>query len=150
MPEHTPMNPNTSSDPTVQPDQFKALMAQGLGVEAPEEIVDPYADHKAIKELVETLQKEAFGPHRTSMERHWEQIIHYVLGNMWIYFHPTQKKWLPKRLHRWVPKPVTPKVGETLQTIRAMMTGRPLGISARPVGQEPKNVMAASAPRSTC
>jgi len=139
-----PDQANTSSEPSLSPEAAKAGMAQALGIELPEEITDPYQDTKAIKELVETLQKEAFGPHRTSMERHWEQIIHYVLGNMWIYFHPTQKKWLPKRLHRWVPKPVTPKVGETLQTIRAMMAGRPLGISARPVGQDPKNVMAAS------
>lgn len=106
---------------------------------------DPYqlllVDANAIKLLTET--RKFCDPGREAFEWGWWRALLYFLGRHWIYWNPQSRTWNDKRLARWVPKPVTNKIRETYDSIFALLSDITPGINCRPVGNEPKNVIAA-------
>lgn len=81
---------------------------------------------------------------RSAFERQWMRNIYYVLNRQWIEYQARVGGWRDKRMASWVPKPVTNKCKEALQTVRAMFTSIELGVNVRPNGNDPKNVSAAA------
>lgn len=86
--------------------------------------------------------REASLEGRELMERGWWQKLLYINGRQWIYYTP-RGGWQDKRLARWIPRPVTNICAETVQTIRAMLSGIEPSLRVRPNGSEPKNVVTA-------
>ena len=103
---------------------------------------NPY-DEKRLLELFDKLKREAFD-NRWLFERDWLKENLYVANRQWITYHPSRREWVDKRLQKWVPKPVTNKMAETLQAIRTNLCAINLDVKAKPVGNDPSAIAAAS------
>ena len=100
-------------------------------------------DDDELLELFNRIKKEALDVRMIRLRQVHRNIL-YVLGRQWIDFFGSGGGWKDKRLASWVPRPVTNKCKETVQTIRATFTAVQLGVNVRPNGADPKNVSAAA------
>jgi hypothetical protein len=106
---------------------------------------DPYANLDPVVLLKRFEEAKKDGQElRWVFERQWWRNLLYVLGRQWIYFDGKRNQWRDKRLKKWVPKPVTNKMREVVQAIRAMFSAVKLGTIARPNGGDPKNIATAN------
>lgn len=101
---------------------------------------DPKGDAQ-LRNIVKSV-REASLEGRELLERGWWQKLLYINGRQWIY-HTPRGGWQDKRLARWIPRPVTNICAETVQTIRAMLSGIEPSLRVRPNGNEPVNVITA-------
>lgn len=108
-------------------------MAAALGSYDDQELLDIWT--KIRRECIDT---------RLVFERQWHRNILYFLNRQWIEYHANGQGWRDKRLAQWVPRPVTNMCRETVDAIRATLTGVQLGVTVRPGGSDPKNVAAAA------
>lgn len=126
--------------------QADAARQQPVGeVEAAPEATAP-TQAPPDEELLEywrEFKKECFEG-RTVFERQWMRNLFYVLNRQWIEYFPREGRWKDKRLAPGIPRPVTNKCKETVQTIRSMFAAIKLGANVRPVGADPMNVSAAA------
>jgi hypothetical protein len=97
-----------------------------------------------LLEMWEVMKHESFDA-RWVFERQWQRNIWYVLGRQWIEYQSKFGGWRDKRMAAWIPRPVTNKCKECIQTIRAMFTSVALSVNVRPNGSDPANVQAAAA-----
>jgi len=112
------------------------------GEAEPEPIAGPYGDDAALLDFFTKFKAECLED-RTVYEREWWRKLMYVLGRQWIYYDRKRGQWQDKRLTKWTPKPVTNIVAETVDTVRSVFSAVQLSISARPNGQDPRNVATA-------
>lgn len=132
------MPPFDSLDPTMT----NSLSATPDDVPAAEEMMAPSIyDDATLITLFERLKKEAF-EFRWVWEREWLRDVFYVMNRQWIYYHPTRREWVDKRLQKNVPRPVTNKMAEIVQSLRATFGSINLGVVARPIGNNPDAVAA--------
>lgn len=107
---------------------------------------DPYGtDPKARAEMLEyfrTVKKECYD-NRWVFERQWWRNILYALGRQWIYYDLGNRQWKDKRLAKWVPRPVTNKVWETLSAINSIFADVELASRAAPAGDSPEDMATA-------
>ncbi len=101
----------------------------------------PY-DEQRLLNMFNALKREST-EYRWIWEREWLRDLFYTLSRQWIFFHPTRREWIDKRLQKWVPRPVTNKMAETVQAIRTNLSAIQLGITARPVGDDTQSIAAA-------
>jgi len=104
--------------------------------------LDPYSNDSKLLELFEKLKKES-QESRWVWERSWLQENYYVDGRQWISYHPSRREWVDKRLHKWIPRPVTNKIAETLQSIRTNLAAIDLTVKVRPINNDTQSVSAA-------
>jgi hypothetical protein len=106
---------------------------------------DPYAnlDPAFLLKRFQDAKKDG-EEMRWVFERQWWRNLLYVLGRQWVYFDGRRNQWRDKRLKKWVPKPVTNKMKEVVQAVRAMFSAVKLGTIARPNGADPKNIATAN------
>ena len=116
-----------SQDPSTE---FYDLLAQE----------DPKA-YELVKKRFKTV-REASLEGREQIESGWWQKLLYINGRQWI-FHNARNGWQDKRLARWVPRPVTNICAETIQTIRAMLSGIEVSGRSRPTGPDPLDTITA-------
>ena len=102
---------------------------------------NPY-DSKKLLDLFDRLKREAFD-NRWVYERDWLRDLYYTAGRQWIMLHPTRREWVDKRLNKWVPRPVTNKMAETVQSIRTNLAAINLSVVARPVSHDTQSIAAA-------
>ena len=126
------MYPPQSQMPMSEQDPSQGLQAQP---------VRQYSDTYLL-DMFSRLKKEDT-EYRWIWEREWLRDLYYVANRQWITFHPTRREWVDKRLQKWVPRPVTNKMAETLQAIRTNLGASELGVKARPVGNNPQSISAA-------
>lgn len=79
---------------------------------------------------------------RDKIEKGWWQKLLYINERQWIY-DSGRNGWQDKRLANWIPRPVTNICGETISTIRSMLSGIEPSARIRPSGNDPKNVITA-------
>lgn len=103
---------------------------------------NPYADEEKLLALFDTLKKEST-EYRWVWEREWLRDLYYIANRQWIYFHPTRREWVDKRLQKWIPRPVTNKMSETVQAIRTNLAAINLAVVARPVSHDTESMAAA-------
>ena len=108
----------------------------------PEEGALGYSDEELLKEF-KRWKKEAFD-NRWIWERGWMRNIHYVNNRQWIEYVRRSNEWRDVRLAQWFPKPVTNKMSEGVQALRAMFASVNIGVNVRPNGSDPKNVAVAA------
>ena len=104
-------------------------------------VADPFDEQKLLN-LFEGLKKEAT-EYRWIWEREWLRDLYYAIGRQWIFFSPTRREWVDKRLAKWVPRPVTNKMAEVIQTIRSNFASINLEVTVRPIGASAKSIAAA-------
>jgi hypothetical protein len=102
---------------------------------------DPYNEQRLL-DMFDTLKRESI-EYRWIWEREWLRDLYYVGNRQWIFFHPTRREWVDKRLQKWIPRPVTNKMAETLQAIRTNLGAINLQVVVRPIGNDPKSIAAA-------
>jgi hypothetical protein len=112
------------------PDQFGAT---------PE---DPYSNLEGLKQCFRDAYRRCFD-RREMFEAVWWRLLLYVLGRQWIYYDRGSGRWLDKRLQKWIPKPVTNKIAETVAAIMSVFGSVTLAAVAKPEGADPKDVQTA-------
>lgn len=115
--------------------------AQGLMGQAPMVLAPQYDDARLL-DMFDKLRREST-EYRWIWEREWLRDLYYVANRQWITYNPVRREWIDKRLQKWVPRPVTNKIAETLQSIRTNMAAINLAIVARPVGHDTQSIAAA-------
>ncbi len=96
-----------------------------------------------LLDLFKECKKESFD-NRWIWERGWMRNIHYVNNRQWIEYIRRSNEWRDVRLAKWFPKPVTNKIAEGVQALRAMFASVNIGVNVRPSGEDPKNVAVAA------
>lgn len=102
----------------------------------------PGWDDARLLELFKRLKEESFA-YRWVWEREWLRDIFYVGNRQWITYSPVRREWVDKRLQKWVPRPVTNKMLETVSSIRSNMSAINLSVLARPVGHDTQSISTA-------
>ena len=102
----------------------------------------PQYDDARLLSMFDKIRREAT-EHRWVYERDWLRDLFYINNRQWITYHPTRREWIDKRIQKWVPRPVTPKMAEALQAIRTNMAAINLAVVARPVGHDTESIAAA-------
>ena len=103
---------------------------------------EPQYSEKQLLDLFDRLKRESM-EYRWVWEREWLRDLYYVSNRQWITYHPTRREWVDKRLQKWIPRPVTNKMAETLQSIRTTLVAINLSVVARPVGNDSSSIAAA-------
>lgn len=104
--------------------------------------VDIYADDKALLDIFNRVKRECM-EYRWVWEREWQRDLFYINNRQWITYHTTKREWVDKRLHKWVPRPVTNKMAETLTAIRTTFAAIDLSAKVRPSGNSTQAVATA-------
>lgn len=120
--------------------QYSGAFPEGVSGLAP--TPSPYSNPKALLDLFDRLKRESF-EYRWVWEREWLRDLFYVSNRQWITYHPTRREWVDKRLAKWIPRPVTNKMAETVQAIRSNLAAINLSVVARPVGHDTQSISAA-------
>ncbi len=114
-----------------------------LTVPPPPPVAGPAITDDELRDLWKDMKLECFESSHV-FERQWMRNLYYVLYRQWIEYQARYGGWRDKRMAQWMPRPVTNKCKETVQTIRAMFATINLGVNVRPNGNDPKNVSAAA------
>jgi predicted Zn-ribbon and HTH transcriptional regulator len=102
----------------------------------------PYASKERVLELFNRFKAESLDQ-RWVLEHDWLRDLSYVAGRQWIIYHPARREWVDKKLHKWIPRPVTNKMRETVNSIRSTFAAVNLVAKARPAGYDSKAIAAA-------
>lgn len=124
------------------PSQTNSLSASGVDLLPGENLpqADPYDEAKLLA-LFDGIKREAM-EYRWVWEREWLRDLFYVANRQWIYFHPSRREWVDKKLQKWIPRPVTNKMAETLQSIRTTLAAVNLAVTCKPVGDDTQSIAA--------
>ena len=107
-----------------------------------EEPYNIFEDDAALLKVFDKIKRECLES-RWIWEREWLRDLYYVMGRQWIMYHPTKREWVDKRLHKWIPRPVTNKMAETVQAIRTTFGSIDLSVKVQPIGHDTKSIAAA-------
>lgn len=126
--------PDVGADPKLAGD-LSALFSGGArpSTEAP---ADPYSDDAALLTLFKDFHKLCFDQ-RWSFERLWWRNLLYTLGRQWIYYNQQRGAWADKRMQKWIPRPVTNKIAETVDAMRSVFQSVELSVKCRPISDDP-------------
>jgi len=102
----------------------------------------PDFDPKKLLDLHGKLKDEAWD-NRIVYERGWWRVLLYILGRQWIYLDQSRGQWMDKRLPKWIPRPVTNKMRETVESIGSVFQSVQLQTKCRPEGLDPQNITTA-------
>lgn len=124
------------------PEQTNALTGDPNAAPLPELAPPNPYNHAKLLELFEKCKRESMD-YRWIWERDWQRNLYYVSGRQWITYTPNKREWVDKRLHKWIPRPVTNKMAETTQAIRTTFSSVNLQAKVRPVGNDSQAIAAA-------
>ena len=142
MPANPSVNQDTPFGSVMQTNSLAATAGDITGG-MPFAPPNPFEPAKLL-ELFDKLKRESM-ENRWVWEREWLRDLFYVANRQWITWHPTRREWVDKRLHKWIPRPVTNKMAETLQSIRTNLSAVDLTVKVRPVGNDTQSIAAAEA-----
>jgi hypothetical protein len=111
----------------------------GGAAPAPQLPPDPYTNRALLLKTFKDFKEECFDQRNTFEAAWWRNVLYY-LSRQWIYYDAQRNKWLDKRLHRWVPKPVTNKVRETTDAILSVFRSVQLTAICKPDGANPVDI----------
>lgn len=131
--------PDVGAD-AMKPFDIAALMQGAEQPAAP--LPDPYADDQALLKYFNEWKRQCFD-NRWTFERLWWRNLLYVLGRQWIFYNQQRGAWADKRMQKWIPRPVTNKMAETLDAMRAVFQSVELSVKCRPVSDDPNDTQTA-------
>jgi len=134
--------PNVGADPkNFQPRMAAAFAGQTL-VERP--VVEPFDDDQALLKVFKDAHKLCF-ENRWVYERNWWRNLLYVLGRQWIFYNVQRGAWQDKRMQKWIPRPVTNKMSETVDAMRSVFQSVDLEVSCQPSSDDSVSILTAEA-----
>jgi hypothetical protein len=98
-----------------------------------------YGDSDHIQSVYEKA-RERSSTKNTWADQYWMRNILYYLGLQWISPNVGARKWEPKVLKKWVPKPVTNKFATHANTIIQVLGSKSPDITAQAGGDDPDDV----------
>src|SRR5882672_3748853 len=104
---------------------------------------DQRMDDPKYLELFGRCKREAFSD-RWRFERVWTRNLHYVNMRQWLGQYDQANGWRDARVARGVPKPVTSKPKEAVQSLRSMFTTTVPSVDVRPLRNDVKSVTTAT------
>ena len=99
-------------------------------------------DLEKVREYYEKSKARAQAE-RYSLERDWFRNLLYYLGIHWIIYSPQTRKWQPRKIAKWVPRPVTNKFASVATTIMQAFTAKDPSTRSRPATDSPEDIGAA-------
>lgn len=81
---------------------------------------------------------------RYSYERDWFRNVLFLLGIQWITYSPSTRKWKPRKIDKWVPRPVTNKFAPIAMSMIQVMSQKDPVVRARAGGDDPADIAAAA------
>ncbi len=129
-------------DVGAEPGGLGGAAAAAFGTAIPGAAPDPYADDRALLKQFGEFAKECFDQ-RWVYERSWWRNLLYILSRQWIYYDNDRGQWRDKRMAKWIPRPVTNKMGETVEAIMSVFQSVQLAVTCRPDGADPNDVTTA-------
>ncbi len=99
-------------------------------------------DLEKVREAYDKAKRRAQAE-RYSYERLWFRNVLFYLGLQWINYSPQTRKWAPRKLAKWVPRPVTNKFASLANTIMQVLSAKEPDTRARPATDDPDDVSAA-------
>jgi hypothetical protein len=130
--------PTGAPDPSGLEGAVEAVFAGAPAIKSE----DQYKNFGAMLEFYKEAKRECLDG-RQAIERLWWRNILYILGRQWIYYDRKRGQWVDKRMARWIPRPVTNKASEVVESLVALFQSIELDATARPVGGEVRNVSTA-------
>jgi hypothetical protein len=102
-------------------------------------------DKYNIDKIIELHDRSALRgqAERYSYERDWFRNVLYFLGIQWITYSPATRKWSPRKIAKWVPRPVTNKFASVAMSIIQVLTQRDPTVRARAATDNPDDIAAA-------
>ena len=99
------------------------------------------------KELATFLleAKDRLANRRWLFEREWYRNILYYLGQQWITYEETMRRWRVRNLPRWVPLPVTNRLASTTNVIRSSIAQIIPAFTATPTQENERSILSAAA-----
>jgi hypothetical protein len=105
-------------------------------------IGDAKIDPNKINELYARLSSRVLTD-RYIYERDWMRNILFYLGIQWVNYVPGARRWYPKTMKKWIPRPVTNKFATHANTMIQVLTAKPPLATARPTTDNPDDIGAA-------
>lgn len=118
------------------PAGLDAAIAAAFGNPVARATNDPYTDDAALIKKFKEFHRLSF-ENRWTYERNWWRNLLYTLGRQWIFYNQQRGAWQDKRMQKWVPRPVTNKIAETLDSMRSVFLSVELGVKVRPLSDGP-------------
>lgn len=101
------------------------------------------ADQKVAKLVLDV--KDRFSHRRWLFEREWYRNILFYLGQQWVVYDETFRRWRRRNMPSWVPLPITNRLASTVNTIRSSISQVQPSFDARPMQENEKSVLSANA-----
>lgn len=131
--------PDVGPNPAGMDAAIKAILG---GQPQPNAIVNPFEDDQALLKLFKEGYRTSFDG-RWVYERNWWRNLLYALGRQWIFFNIQRGAWQDKRMQKWIPRPVTNKIAETTDAMRAVFQSVDLTLKCRPLSDDPSDTQTA-------
>jgi hypothetical protein len=100
-------------------------------------------DQKYIRFVLDV--KDAFVAKRFLFEREWYRNILFYIGQQWITYEETFRRWRTRNLPRWVPLPVTNRLASTANVIRSSVAQIVPAFTATPTEENERSILSAAA-----
>lgn len=101
-------------------------------------------EDKAIVQLVLDV-KDRFSHRRWLFEREWYRNILFYLGQQWVVYDETFRRWRRRNMPSWVPLPVTNRLASTANTMRSSISQVQPAFDARPMREDEQSYLSANA-----
>lgn len=101
---------------------------------------------KYDKDKIIKLHEDSIGraqAERYSYERDWFRNVLYLIGIQWIAYNPQVRKWRPRKMSKWVPRPVTNKFASVAMSMIQVLSQREPAVRARGGTSDPADIAAA-------
>lgn len=89
--------------------------------------------------------KESLGKQRWLYEREWYRNVLFYLGQQWITYEETFRRWRTRNLPRWVPLPVTNRLSSTANVIRSSVAQIVPAFTATPTQENERSILSSAA-----
>lgn len=101
----------------------------------------------ADQELISLVlsAKDDLTQRRWIFEREWYRNILYYVGQQWIIYDESFRRWRRRNMPSWVPLPVTNRLAATVNTIRSAVAQVHPAFETRPTQDNEKSVLSANA-----
>lgn len=100
-------------------------------------------DKKLIK-LVLAI-KDRYQQRRWLFEREWYRNVLFYIGQQWVVYDETFRRWRKRNMPAWVPLPVTNRLASTVNTLRSTISQVTPSFDARPMQETERSVISANA-----
>ena len=100
-------------------------------------------DQKLIEIVLEC--QERFSAQRWLFEREWYRNILFYIGQQWIVYETSPRRWRQRNLPSWVPLPVTNRLASTANTMRSAIAQVHPAFVAFPTRENEQSILSAGA-----